>query len=217
MRRPLPAIAWLAVVATLAAAACGPSGSPTPTATPTPAPTEAPSATPVPSGFGGAPYDITVPGGWQAFNLADPAVKAGLEALVKTKPTLAASIKQFESMTNARIAVNPVLGVFLLVITTPSAGIPLETLAQGFTEQFQAVAGLQATPAPENITLPGGEAIHWVIKLSSTTAEGGTISAADSIYLFASASDAVVIEFITPTGGSIPDEQAIVNSFRFID
>jgi hypothetical protein len=214
--RSIASIAWLAVLASLTAAACGASGTPEPPTAPptTPAPTQA-IATVTPSGFGGAPYDITIPSGWQAFNLADPAAKAGLGAFVEANPALAASVQQFESMPNARMAVNPLLGDFLLVITTPSGGIPLDTLAQSFTAQFQVVPGLEATPAPQNVTLPAGDAIHWEIRLSSNRPDGGTITVEESIYLLASSSDAVVVEFVTPAGGVVPDEQTIINSFRF--
>jgi hypothetical protein len=222
MRRALLSIVTLVALV----AACGPGGTqgpttnPSPSATateaPTAAPTTAPSEAPAASGpFGGAPYDITVPTGWQAFDLADPAAKAGLDAFVEANPSLAASIQQFESMTNARMAVNPLLGDFMLVITTPSGGISLADLAQSFTAQFQAVPGLDGTPKPENVTLPGGDAVHWDLKLSSNKPGGGTMSVEESLYLFASSSDAVVVEFVTPAGGLIPDEQSIVNSFRF--
>ncbi len=237
MRRPQPSVVAVPILALatlalgLAAAGCG--GGTTPTASPgpgqsssptvapsTPAPTALPTAalTPGPSASantGSAPYDITIPTGWESFDLADPAAKVGLDAFVEANPNLAASIQAFESIPGVRMAVNPLLGDFMLVITTPSNGVGLDTLAQSFTAQFQLVPGLQGTPTPKNLTLPGGDAVHWDLKLTSNKPGGGTITAQESIYLFANSTDAVIVEFVTPAGGTIPDEQSIVSSFRF--
>lgn len=221
MRRLQPIIALVALAAVTAiTAACGPSATPVPTTEPTPTvapatPTVGPASPAASGGLGSAPYDITIPAGWQSFDLADPAAKAGLDAFVEANPNLAASIQQFEAIPGVRMAVNPLLGDFMLVLTTPSNGIALDTLGQSFTAQFQAVPGLEGTPTPENVTLPGGDAIHWDLKLTSNKPGGGTISVEESVYLFASATDAVVVEFVTPAGGTIPDEQAIINSFAF--
>ncbi|HJW21718.1 MAG TPA: hypothetical protein VJ506_04740 [Candidatus Limnocylindrales bacterium] len=226
MRRPRPSTGAPAVVLAallaITVAACGPAGTSGPstaptsaalaTAGPSPAPTVGPSAS---GPFAGAPYAITLPSGWQAFNLADPAAKGSLDAFAAANPSLAVSIQQFESMTNARMAVNPLLGDILLIVTTPSGGVSLDTLAQTFTAQFQAVPGLEGSPVPEDLTLPGGAAVHWDIRLSGSKAGGGTIRATESVYLFVSATDAVVVEFVTPAGGAIPDEQSIVSSFTF--
>jgi len=103
----------------------------------------------------------------------------------------------------------------MLLITTPSGGFPLDTLATSFTTQFQAVPGLKGTPTPEHVTLPGGDAIHWALSISANKAGGGTLSVAESVYLFASRSDAVILEFATLSGGVVPDEQAIAASFAF--
>jgi hypothetical protein len=165
--------------------------------------------------FNGQPYTITLPAAWQAFNLADPAAKAGLDSFVAANPNIAASVKLFEGIPGVRMAVNPVLGNVMLLFTTPSGGLPLGTLATSFTAQFQAVPGLTGTPSPQKVTLPGGDAIHWAIAIKANKAGGGTLSVAESVYLFASSTDAVILEFATLTGGAIPDEQAIASSFAF--
>jgi hypothetical protein len=219
MRRPaLPTIVLGSLLASVLVA-CGPSATPVPTAAPTP--TEAP-ATPTvaptvgPSGdLANLPYEITIPAGWQAYDLSDPTAKAGLDAFIEANPGLGAAIQQFASMPGVRMAVNPLLGNFMLIVTTPSNGIPLDTLGQSFTAIFQTVPGLQGTPTPENLTLPGGDAIHWTIKVAGNKPGGGSFSVDESVYLLASASDAVILEFVTLSGGAIPDERAIVDSFRF--
>lgn len=201
--------------------ACGGGGTAAPTSVPTPsAPPVQPSANasagPVDSGVpGSAAYDITIPSSWQSFDLSDPSAKAALDAYVAANPSMAASIKQFETIPGVRMAINPLLGNVMLVFTTPSSGIPLDLLAQTFTAQFQAVPGLQDTPKPENVTLPGGDAVHWTLALTSNKPGGGTVSVEESIYLFANSTYAAVVEFVTPSGGAIPDEQAIVGSFKF--
>lgn len=202
-------------------AACGSGGTATPTSVPTPSappvqPSAAASAGAVGSGVpGSAAYDITIPSSWQSFDLSDPSAKAALDAYVAANPSMAASIQQFETIPGVRMAINPLLGNVMLVFTTPSSGIPLDLLAQTFTAQFQAVPGLQGTPNPENVTLPGGDAVHWTLALTSNKPGGGTVSVQESIYLFANPSYAAVVEFVTPSGGAIPDEQAIVGSFAF--
>ncbi len=223
-RRIIGSAALLAVLAVVVA--CGSSGTPaasggpTPGATVTSSPAGSPVATangsPTTSGnVGIEPYDITIPTTWQEFNLADPAAKAGLDAFVEANPSLAASIQGFESIPGVRMAINPLVGDIVLILTTPSNGAPLEALAPTFTAQFQAVPGLQGTPAPEAVTLPGGPAVHWHLTLTSNKPGGGTVTAEESVYLFVSQTDAVIIEFVTPAGGAIPDEPSIVGSFRF--
>ena len=219
-RHALGPAALVAAVAVLAA--CGPSATPVATSTspttnpPTTSPTGTPGGTPAASGaLGSAPYDITIPPAWQEFDLADPAAKAGLDTFVAANPSLAASITGFESIPGVRMAINPLLGDIVLIITTPSRGIPLEAIAPSFTAQFKTVPGIQGTPAPEDATLPGGHAVHWHLTLTSNKPGGGTATVEESVYLFVSQSDAVIVEFVTPAGGAVPDEPAIIGSFRF--
>lgn len=219
MRRSLR-VPVVLVASVVLLAACGSGG--TPATSPSLAPSEAPTASPTAAtappasgGLGSTPYTITIPSAWQEFNLADPAAKAGLDAFVEANPTLAAAIQQFESIPGVRMAIDPLLGDVMLVITTQSGGVPLDILAQSFTAQFQTVSGLEGTPTPQDVTLPGGNAVHWDLKLTSNKPGGGTISVEESVYLFANATNAVIVEFVTPSGGAIPDEQSIVASFKF--
>jgi hypothetical protein len=190
-------------------------GAPAATTVPTPPAAVAPSASTSAAAFSGQPYAITLPADWQAFNLGDPGAKAGLDAFVAANPNIAASVKLFEGIPGVRMAINPIVGNVMLVITTPSGGVPLDTLATNFTGQFQAVPGVAGTPTPEHMALPGGNAIHWALSIRANKAGGGTLSVAESVYLFASPSDAVILEFATLSGGVIPDEQAIASSFAF--
>jgi hypothetical protein len=214
------AVALLIAACTSSSPAATPTQAPTLAAVTTPTvDTSTPPVSPSPAAsagaFSGQPYTITVPTGWQAFNLGDASAKAGLDAFVAANPNIAASVKLFEGIPGVRMAINPVVGNVMLVITTPSRGLPLDTLATSFTTQFQAVPGLNGTPTPEHVTVPGGNAIHWALSISANKAGGGTLSVAESVYLFASPIDAVILEFATLSGGVIPDEQAIAASFAF--
>jgi len=228
MNRPQPrstpaVLLALAAIASLAIAACGsstptaaPTVAPTVAATPTAAPTTAPAASTGSSDpFSGLPFTLTLPPGWNGFNLQDPAAQASIDQFAAANPNLAASIQAFKAIPGVRMAVNPLLGNILLVLTTPSNGIALDVIAQSFNAQFQSVPGLQAAPSPEPVTLPGGNAIHWQLQLQANKAGGGTVQVTESIYLLANSSNAVILEFVVPQGGAIPDEQAIVNSFKF--
>lgn len=226
MRRPRSAALAAAVLVPALIAAC--SGS-TPTSAPTGAPTTAPTAAVAPteppaSGpaasfssdpFAGEPFTLTLPAGWQGFNLQDPAAQASIDQFAASNPNLAGSIQTFKSMPNVRMAVNPLLGNILLVLPTASNGIPLDTLSQAFNAEFQAVPGLQAAPSAEPVTLPNGNGVHWQLALSANKAGGGTVQVSESIYLLANSTTAVILEFVVPEGGAVPDEQAIVDSFRF--
>lgn len=226
MRRPLSAALAAAVLVPALVGACNSSA---PTAAPTAAATIAPVATvaatePPASGppasissdpFAGEPFTLTLPAGWQGFNLQDPAAQASIDQFAASNPSLAGSIQAFKSYPDVRMAVNPLLGNILLVLPTPSNGIPLETLAQAFNAQFQAVPGLQAAPSPEPVSLPNGSGVHWLLSLTANKAGGGTVQVSESIYLLVSSTTAVILEFVVPQGGAIPDEQAIVDSFKF--
>jgi hypothetical protein len=220
MRSSLLGIALaFAVVGCNSTTAPSPTLAPVPTPSPTVAPT--PSASPSPEAsltadpFAGQPYSLTLPAGWRAFDLSDPTAKAALEGFVSANPNFATAIKLFESIPGVRMAVNPLLGNFMLVFTTPSGGIPLDTLSQSFTAQFAAVPGLTNTPKAEKLTLPAGEAVHWDLTLNGNKPGGGTVSVQESVYLLANSSQAVIMEFVTLSGGVIPDENSIVNSFQF--
>ena len=218
-----------AMIATLVVAACSssaPTIAPTTAATaaatitPTAAPSTAP-ASPSPASsvsadpFAGEPFTLTLPPGWEGFNLQDPAAQTAIDQFAASNPNLAASIQAFKAMPGVRMAVNPLLGNILLVLTTPSNGIGLDLIAQSFNAQFQAVPGLQAAPSPEAVTLTNGKGVHWLLALSANKAGGGTVQVSESVYLLANSTTAVILEFVVPQGGAIPDEQAIVNSFQF--
>jgi len=227
VRRPLSAAPAAFVLTAVLVGACSSS---TPTAAPTVAATTVPAATvaptePAASGpaasvssdpFAGEPFTLTLPAGWQGFNLQDPAAQASIDQFAASNPNLAASIQAFKAMQPApRMAVNPVLGNILLVLTTPSNGLALDAFTQVFNAEFQAAPGLQAAPSPEPMTLPNGSAVHWQLALTANKAGGGTVQVSESIYLLVNSTTAVILEFVVPQGGAIPDEQAIVNSFKF--
>jgi hypothetical protein len=226
-RSTTPAVGAAVALLAFVAASCGsaattaPSPATTPTVAPiqTIAPTEAPASGPPASfssdPFADEPFTLTLPAGWQGFNLQDPAAQASIDAFAASNPNLAASIQAFKAMPGVRMAVNPLLGNILLVLTTPSNGIALDTIAQAFNAQFQAVPGLQAAPSPEPMTLSNGNAVHWLLSLTANKAGGGTVQVSESIYLLVNSTTAVILEFVVPQGGVVPDEQAIVDSFKF--
>jgi len=221
----VPALMTLAmVVGACSSATATPQATAAPTVAATAAPTDAATggATATPASvskdpFAGEPFALTLPPGWNGFNLSDPAAQAGIDQFVAANPNLAGSVAAFKAIPGVRIAVNPVLGNILLVITTPSNGITLDVLSQAFNTQFQAAPGLLAAPSPEPVTLAGGPATHWQLLLQANKPSGGTVQVSESIYALVSSKTAVILEFVVPQGGPVPDEQTIANSFRFTE
>ena len=191
-----------------------PTAAPAPTAAPSP--TQEAGATPGPtSPFAGKPYSLTLPEGWQTFDLSDPAGSAALDAFVAANPAMAGSIEAFKALPNVTMAVNALLGNVVLALSLPNAGFPLETLATSFTAQFAAVPGVQDPPQPENRTLPVGPAVHWAISVEANKPGGGTYQVGESVYLVANDTTAVLVEFVEVAGGGIPQEAEIINSLAF--
>ncbi|MEO8273858.1 MAG: hypothetical protein ABI620_07310 [Chloroflexota bacterium] len=206
-------------------AACGTTQpSPSPVATPAPtigpastvAPTQGAAATPAPtSPFGGRPYSLTLPEGWQTFDLSDPAGAAALDSFVTANPAMGASIEAFKNLPNVTMAVNALLGNVVVALSLPTGGATLEALSATFTAQFAAVPGVAEPPQPENLTLPVGPAVHWDIKVEANKPGGGTYEVGESVYLVANATTGVLVEFVEVAGGGIPQEQQIINSLAF--
>lgn len=208
-------------------AACGtsqPSPSPVITAAPTtaplptaaPTPTEAAVATPAPSTpFSGQPYSMDLPEGWQTFDLSDPAGTAALDAFAAANPEMGAAIETFKKIPNVTIAVNSLLGNVIVALSLPTGGVGLDLLATTFTAQFAAVPGVTEAPVPENLTLPIGPAVHWAIKVEANKPAGGTYEVAESVYLVANDTTAVLVEFVEVSGAGVPQEQQIINSLAF--
>ena len=220
----------LTVVLAMVAAGCGstlsPSPSPAVTATPIPTSTATPTATPAPSPtpssasasadpFAGQPYTLDLPAGWVAFDPTNPTSKAALDAFGKANPALAPALQAVASNPNLRMAANTLLGDALVVIQLPSQGLPLATIGQSFTAQLQAVPGVTSKPVAKPVSLPAGDALHWDVAISSNKVGGGTVQVDESVYLVADPQTAVVLEFVTPHGGVIPDEATIVKTLRF--
>jgi hypothetical protein len=216
------------LVAGLVVAACGTSGpTATPVATTAPtvaptasaAPTSAPSAaaTVVPTGpFDGQAYALDLPDGWTTFDLKDPAGLAALDAFVAANPEMAGAIAAFKTLPNVTMAVNILLGNVVVSLSLPTGGVPLDTLATTFTTQFAAVPGIKEPPVAENVTLPVGPAVHWAISIEANDPSGGGVSTvAESIYLVANATTAVLVEFVDSAGTGIPQESQIIQSLRF--
>jgi hypothetical protein len=216
----------LAIVLALALAGCGSSAAPSPTAAPTASPTAIPTATPLPmpspsvaaSGsaapFADQPYSIDLPAGWEVYDLSSLSPTA-LNAFGQANPGLAGAIQAFASTPNVRLAVNKLLGNALVAISIPSQGLPLATIGQSISAQFQAVPGLASKPVTESETLPSAEALHWALSLSVNKAGGGTMKVDESVHLIANATTAVLVEFVVPNGGANPDETKIIRTFRF--
>jgi hypothetical protein len=214
----------LAIVLALALAGCGSSAapSPSPTVTPTPSPTATPLPTPSASvaasgsaaPFADQPYSIDLPAGWEVYDLSSLSPTA-LDAFGQANPGLAGAIQAFASTPNVRLAVNKLLGNALVAISIPSQGLPLATIGQSISAQFQAVPGLASKPVAESETLPSGEALHWALSLSVNKAGGGTLKVDESVHLIASPTTAVLVEFVVPNGGANPDETKIIRTLRF--
>lgn len=213
------------LVLAFVAAACGASANPTaspsasapPVATPSPMPSATASAVAA-SGdpFANRPYTLTVPVGWQTFDLSNPSAKTGFDAFAQANPAFSTALQAFESSPNVWLAVNSLLGGAVVVLPLSSQGLPLETIGQSLTAQFATIAGV-ASPGPvaEPTTLPGGDAIHWEVSLNVNKTGGGTYTVVESLYLFANAQTAAIVEFVNPSGGVLPDESSIIDSFEF--
>jgi hypothetical protein len=186
-----------------------------PTASPTAPPTPSPSPSPSPAPFAGQPYTITIPPGWHTFNLADPAEKRALDAFVASNPSMGPAIALFETIPGVQLAANPLLGDELLVFTSPTNGVTLDTIAPSVEAQFKLIPGLKSPPKATKLTLPAGPAYHWLIQITANKPGGGTITVEESVYLLANDSTAVFVEFVTPAGGLVPDEKAIIDSLAF--
>lgn len=222
-------VRWLgSVVAAISilAAACGsttPTGAPSAAATAvvtdappaSPAASQAALATPASSGiFSGQPYQLELPAGWQGFDLKGEAGQAALQQFQKDNPSMAAAITAFQSLPGAVFASNPLLGNTLVAFSLPTGGTSLDLLAQSFSAQFAAVPNLVSDPKPENVTLPGGQAVHWNIVIEVNSGEN-KLQVKESLYLLANDTTAVVVEFVSLGDAPIPQEGQIMQSFRF--
>jgi hypothetical protein len=213
------------MLAGLLVAACGtaqPSATPEPPistlelTTPTPEPTTPPQS-PAPTGgpFDGLPYAIDLPEGWVIFDLTDPASAAALDSFVAANPDMAAAIEAFKSLPNVRMAVNLALGNVVVTFSLPSQGLSLETLAMTFTAQFAAVPGIKEAPVQEDKVVAGEQAAHWHLAITGNDPNGGTFDVGESIYLFVNDTTAALVEFVEVGGVPIPQENQIVETFRF--
>jgi hypothetical protein len=225
IRRISTAVAIAAFVA-----ACGNS---TPTATPPPVdstvllPSAEASAAPSPTEGAALPspttanpyvnadYTLTLPDGWVAFDMKDPAGQAALQAFVTANPDFANSIDAFTKLPNVVMAVNQALGNVLVSVSIPTGGVGLDAIASQFTTQFQAVPGVKEAPEPTDVTLPAGPAKHWHIVIEANNASGGTYEVGESIYLAANATTAVLVEFVEVGGTAVPQEQQVIQTLAF--
>jgi hypothetical protein len=224
-RRPLPRTLLSMLLAAIVVAACGssgPSASPATSATPTLRPSSAPTAGPTgaatvgPTGpFDGQAYALDLPDGWTTFDLKDPAGAAALDAFVAANPEMAGAIEAFKSLPNVTMAVNPLVGNVVVSLSLPTGGLPLESIAASFTAQFSAVPGITSVPEAEMITLPVGPAAHWALTIQANDPGGGTSTVAESIYLVANDTTAVLVEFVDSAGTGVPQEQQIIQTLRF--
>jgi hypothetical protein len=214
-------LASLVVVAFLGAG-CGATG-PSPSAVGTGAPTISSTPTAVASAaaaastdpFAGKPFALTVPASWMSFDLSSPAGQAAIDAFIQANPGFAASLRTFLDLPNVFVAVNPLLADDVVGFPFPSYGLSLDSLGQDVAAEFQVLPGLASPAAAQPTSLPGGAALHWDLSVTTKKAGGGTVASHESVYLFANAENAVLVEFGTPPGGVIPDEATIVQSFHF--
>ncbi|HJP88462.1 MAG TPA: hypothetical protein VJ850_05445 [Candidatus Limnocylindrales bacterium] len=211
-------------------AACG-NATPTPTlppvnptvllpsdeATPAPSPTEGaalPSESPA-GPYDSADYSLTLPDGWVAFDMKDPAGQAALQAFVNANPDFGSSIDAFTKLPNVVMAVNQALGNVVVSVSIPTGGVALDAIAASFTSQFQAVPGVKEAPEPTDLTLAAGPAKHWHIVIEANNASGGTYEVGESIYLTANATTAVLVEFVEVGGTPVSQEDQIIQTLAF--
>lgn len=199
------------LLACVLAAGCGtaqPSGTAPRSTTGLPA-----GATPGP--YEGQPYALDLPAGWVAFDLSDPAGVVALDAFVSANPRMAAAIEAFKALPNVTMAVNLPLGNVVVSLAVPSDGLALDVIAASFTTQFAAVPGVVAVPEPDEVTVPAGPAMHWDLAIEANDPSGATYHVAESIYLVANDTTAVLVEFVEAGGAGIPQEEEIIQTLRF--
>ena len=214
MRRSFAFVAAVVLVGACSSPSASPSLLPTPSPTATTAPT--PTATQAASAPSAAlPYAIDLPPGWVAFDLSNPAAQTALDAFVQANPAMAGMIAGFKALKNASLYIQSLLGNILVVIPLPSNGVSLATLGPNLTAQFKVVPGVVGVPVATSLTLPIGDALHWPLSLSAAKPGGGTITVEESIYLVVNAQTALIVEFVTASGGTVPDEGTIIQSLRF--
>ena len=200
----------------LLGACSSPSASPSPLPTPSPTATTSPTLTPAASEPSAVlPYAVDLPPGWTAFDLSNPATETALDAFVEANPAMAGMIEGFKALPNAGMYVQSLLGNFLVVFAVPSDGASLATISQQFTAQFGNVPGVVGEPVAESLTLPIGDAVHWLLSISAAKPGGGTFSVEESVYLVVNGEWAPIAEFVTASGGQVPDEAEIIESVRF--
>ncbi len=175
------------------------------------APTAATSAGP----FEGEAYSLDLPDGWVAFDLADPAGVAALDAFVAANPDMAAAIEAFKALPNVTMAVNQLLGDVLIALSVPTGGASLEVVTATMTTQFSAVPGIVGVPTPEQITLPAGPAVHWDLTIEANDPSGTTYQVGESVYLVANDTTAVLVEFVEAGGVAVAQEAEIIQTLRF--
>ena len=229
MKRAVPRTLLSLILTAIVVAACGssgPSASPAATVAPTKAPTKAPTTTSPgkPSGaatvrptgpFDGQAYALDLPDGWTTFDLEDPAGAAALDAFVAANPEMAVAIAAFKSLPNVTMAVNPLVGNVIVSLSLPTGGVALDAIAASFTAQFAGVPGIIGVPQAETIALPVGPAAHWSLTIQANDPGGGTSTIAESIYLVANATTAVLVEFVDSAGAGIPQESQIIQTLHF--
>jgi hypothetical protein len=184
-------------------------------ATAAPSPTDA-GALPSPAGpYDAADYALTLPDGWVAFDMQDPAGQAALDAFVAANPDMAGSIDAFKQLDGVVMAVNQQLGNVVVSVSVPTGGLPLDMVAASFTSQFQQVAGVKEAPEPTDLTLPAGPAKHWHLVIEANNASGGTYEVGESIYLTANDTTAILVEFVEVGGTAVPQEDQIIQTLAF--
>jgi hypothetical protein len=186
-----------------------PSPSPTPTATPSATPTE--SADPLAD----QPYTIHFPSGWTALDLNTPGWETYMTAYAEANPETAVGFESLKRLPNVRLVLNSLLGDAVVLLAIPSQGYPLRVIGKAAAAQFAALPGSNKLAAAKTVTLPAGQALHWVVNLTSNKVGGGKQTVTESIYLVVDDTTAVVVEFVSPKGGVVPGEKRIVRSLHF--
>ena len=205
----------------IASATAGATATASATATPSPTPTASPTPSPSPSSatidpgdpFAGQPYALDLPAGWDVLDF-NATTSAAFDAFTKANPGLAGAIDAFRSLPSARLFTNTLLGDALIGLSLPSQGLPLDTIGQSLTAQFQNVHGVTSKPVAKKLTLPAGPALHWAIEVSGNKVGGGTARVSESIYLVTSGDFAILVEFVAPHGGVTPGEASIIKTLR---
>lgn len=156
-----------------------------------------------------AGFTIAIPAAWQQVPLDEALFDDMIAALRPDNPKLAAILDEFRSYlrSGARLlAVDPVSGTEVTVMTSPSLTLNLDDLYRALVAELPALGGKVVSHG--RVHLPAGDAMKVRIE-ATVTGPAGPLTVRETQYIFVSDFQAFVITGI----GSTAAVDAIANTF----